>query len=96
MKLKFTKTNLDKLLRFLEEQGYKVRFEKGNFKSGYCIVKDQKIAIVNKFFDVKARIECLLDILSKINVNPDLFTEKSQELIKQIGFDLLIKPKLVA
>ncbi len=96
MKLKFTKSNLQKLLHFLEEQGYKVRFEKGNFKSGYCIVKSQKVAIVNKFFDVKARIDCLLDIISQIEVNPDLYTPNSEELIKLMGFDLLIKPKLVA
>ena len=37
--------------------------EKGNFHSGYCIVEENSIVVVNKFFDTEARINCLLEIL---------------------------------
>ena len=58
-----TKHGLKKLETLLRELGYTVRYEKGNFQSGYCLVESRRVAIVNKFFDTEARISCLLDIL---------------------------------
>lgn len=44
--------NQETLLNELEELaaqlGIKVRYEKGDFDGGYCILKDQKILVVNK------------------------------------------------
>ena len=30
-------------IRITESQDYKIRFEKGNFKSGYCIIRNNKV-----------------------------------------------------
>ena len=78
--MKFTKTNLQKLETLFEELRYVVRYEKGNFNSGYCMVEDKNIAIVSKFFDIEGRINVLLDILSKIVVQEDVLTEPSRKL----------------
>lgn len=75
--MKYTKTVLQKLETLLEETGYTVRYEKGNFNSGYCIVEQKKIAIVNKFFDVEGRINSLSDILSTIDLSEIALTEAS-------------------
>ena len=48
--LNFTKTTLHKIEQIFQEQDYTIRYEKGNFQSGYCIVESNKIVIVNKFF----------------------------------------------
>ena len=58
--------NLQKLVDKLKEYEYVVRFEKGNFKSGYCILADKKVVIINKFHDIDSRVENLLLILSEI------------------------------
>lgn len=60
-----TKHGLKKLETLAKELGYTVRYEKGNFQSGYCLVESRKVAIINKFFDTEARVTCLLDILSQ-------------------------------
>lgn len=65
--MKYTKHHLKKAQGLLEQMGYTVRYEKGNFQSGYCLVEQRKVAIVNKFFDTEARINALLDILSKVD-----------------------------
>ena len=65
--VKYTKSNLQKLELLFKEQEYTIRYEKGNFQSGYCVVQARKIAVINKFFDTEARINCLLDILSTIS-----------------------------
>jgi len=65
MTIPATKHFLKKTETLAKELGYKVRYEKGNFQSGYCLVEHQRVAIVNKFFDTEGRINVLLDILSQ-------------------------------
>lgn len=64
--LKGTKKHLNKLIKCIEECNYKIRYEKGNFKSGFCILESKNIVIINKFHDSRARIETLSQILSQI------------------------------
>lgn len=82
--MKYTRTTLSKIETIFNEQDYKVRYEKGNFQSGYCVVEDKKVVIVNKFYDTEGRINCLLDILSTIVVMEDLLSEKSKIAFRQL------------
>ena len=74
---KYTKSALNKIEQIFSELDYTVRYEKGNFKSGYCIVEDRKIAIINKFYDTEARINSLLDIMNNIEIDESQLEEKS-------------------
>ncbi len=85
MNIKYTRTTLEKLVVVFEEIGYTVRFEKGNFQSGYCLVQSKKIAVINKFFDTKGRISVMLDILSKISFGPEDLSDKSIDFLNSIG-----------
>lgn len=80
--MKYTTTNLKKLEALFEEISYTVRYEKGNFQSGYCLVQDKKIAVVNKFYDTEGRINCLLDILVSLEVDASQLSEKSAKFLK--------------
>lgn len=82
--MKYTNHNLKKIQGLLEELGYIVRYEKGNFQSGYCLVESRKIAIVNKFYDLEGRINVLLDILSKVGNDVDNLSEDSAKLFKKL------------
>lgn len=57
---------LQKLVDKLREFDYTVRFEKGNFQTGYCILEDRKVIVVNKFHDIDARITHLRFLLSSL------------------------------
>lgn len=82
--IKYTKSNLAKLEELFREMEYTVRYEKGNFNSGYCLVEDKKIVVINKFYDTEGRINVLLDILSTILVIESMISEKSLKFFKQI------------
>ena len=82
--VKYTKSNLQKLELLFKEQEYTIRYEKGNFQSDYCVVQERKIAVINKFFDTEARINCLLDILSTIIVMDNVMSAPSKTLYKSI------------
>jgi len=79
MSFKYTPNTLKKLEELFEEARYMVRFEKGNFNSGYCILEDKRIVVINKFFNIEGRINALLEILQNINVNE---AELSTDMLK--------------
>ncbi len=74
--IKYTKNNLEKLETAFGQLGYKVRYEKGQFQSGYCIVAQQKVVVINRFFDIQARIWTLLEILKIIDWQPEALDPK--------------------
>lgn len=92
MSLGKSKNTLKKLETLFQELNYQIRYERGNFKSGYCIVNDSRMIVVNKFFDVKARIDILLDIMTQIDISSVELSEPSQEILqKALKLDIFTK-----
>ena len=82
--LKYTKHLLGKIEEVMEELEYTIRYARGNFQSGYCIVEHQKVAVINKFYETEGRINVLIDILEKLEIEVDQLSEKSQKTFKQV------------
>lgn len=87
---KYTRHSLKKLETLFEEIDYTVRYEKGNFNSGYAIVEDRNIIVINKFYDVEGRINVLLDILGNTEVPVESLGERSLKFYKLLKKDALI------
>ena len=87
--IKYTKHNLKKLEDVIRELQITVRYEKGNFQSGYCIVTGKNIVIVNKFFDVEARINILLEILENGQIDVVELSDESKEWYARLRKSLL-------
>jgi hypothetical protein len=79
MSFKYTPNTLKKLEQLFEEARYRVRYEKGNFNSGFCVLEDKRIAVINRFLNVEGRINALIEILPTLQVNED---ELSGEMLK--------------
>ena len=61
--MKYNQTVLNKLEKILEEAGYVVRYERGSFQSGYCILEEKKVVVLNKFLNTEGRINTLIDLI---------------------------------
>jgi hypothetical protein len=83
--IKYTNQFLTKLEEMIGESDYVLRYEKGNFKAGYCLLREQKIMIVNKFFATEGKINALLDILRGITLDTTKFSEKSLKLHQELS-----------
>lgn len=83
--IKYTTHFLTKLEDVIAESDYVLRYEKGNFKSGYCVLKDQKIIIINKFYTTEGKINALLDIFRTVTLDGSKFSEKSQKLFEELS-----------
>ncbi|MCI5080099.1 MAG: hypothetical protein MRY78_00320 [Saprospiraceae bacterium] len=82
--MKFTKHTLKKIEGLFDEIEYTIRYERGNFQSGYCIVQNKQIAVINKYYDTEGRINCLLDILQSIEIEEDQLEEKTAKFYRQL------------
>jgi len=82
--VKNTPTFLNKIEDIFSEAGYVLRYEKGNFKAGYCLLKDTKVVIINKYFNTENRIYCLIDLLKGLEIDTKQLSEKSQKLLNKI------------
>lgn len=65
--------------QLFEEMRYRIRYEKGQFHSGYCVLEDKKVAVINRFLDTEGRINALLEIMPSIVFD---FSELSGEMQK--------------
>ena len=82
--MKFNQHTLDQLEGILEEAGYVVRYERGNFQSGYCILEQKKVVVLNKFLSMEGRIQTVLDLLPQVNIDIDILTDHSQRLYTEV------------
>lgn len=82
--MKYTQSTLDKLEAVTEEAGYVLRYERGNFQSGYCILEEKKVVVLNKFLQTEGRINTLLDLIPQLQINADLLTEESKKLYLEV------------
>jgi hypothetical protein len=82
--IKYTPHYLNKLEGILKANNFAIRNEKGNFKSGVCLLRDERVLMVNKFATVETRINALLDILKELNGRETL-NEEAQEVLRTAG-----------
>ncbi len=82
--MKYTQNNLDKIEKVAQEAGYVIRYERGNFQSGYCILQAKKVIVLNKFFQTEGRINTLIDLMPQLEINFDALTLESQKMYEEV------------
>ena len=60
---------IQELETLVRQRGIQLRYEKGDFDGGYCIVKDQQVLVVNKRLHEVRRASILALALSEIGVD---------------------------
>jgi hypothetical protein len=82
--MKYTQSTLDKLEKLIEETGYVIRYERGTFQSGYCILEQKKVVVLNKFLQTEGRINTLIDLVPQLNIQPGLLTAESKKIYDEV------------
>lgn len=82
--MKLTQTTLDKLEDILGESEFVVRYERGNFQSGWCLLESKRIVVLNKFLNLEARINTLLELIPQLDIQFDKLTHGSQKLYEEV------------
>lgn len=82
--MKYTQHTLNKLEDILGESNYVVRYERGTFQSGWCLLEAKKIVVLNKFLNVEGRINTLLELIPQLSIEFDKLTHESQKLYDEV------------
>jgi hypothetical protein len=75
---------LDELKSVANELGAKVRFEKGDFKGGYCIIKDSKVIVVNKLANLQRKVMILSAALKELGIDQIYLNPRLREIIEEM------------
>ena len=79
-----TNHTLEKLEILLKTAGYKVRYEKGNFKTGACLLQSSKMIVVNRFSNLESKILALVELLRELEVDYKLLDDKQIAFLQEI------------
>lgn len=82
--MKPTKQLQEKLEDLFKALNFKVRYEKGSFKSGYCIIEDQNVVVINKFFPMESKVAALIEILRQVEVDESQLEESDRKLLYKV------------
>lgn len=81
MALSYSQHTLDKLESLIKNLGFKLRYEKGNFKTGSCILEKDRIVIVNKFSNLESKINSLADLIQRAETDDSLLDDKQKSFL---------------
>lgn len=84
MKLRFTPSTLEKIERVINESGYILRYERGTFQSGFCILESRKVVVLNKFLQTEGRINTLIDLIGVLQITPDHLSQESRKVYDEV------------
>ena len=91
MTLSYTQHTLEKLESLLKSLGFKLRYEKGNFKTGSCVLENNRVIIVNKYSNLESKINALADLLQRSETDDTLLEDKQKAFLyelKQLKLEL--------
>lgn len=81
-----TQHSLDKLESLLKGFGYRVRYERGSFKTGACVLQDTKVVVVNKFSNIEVKVQSLCRLVLELIGDESMLDDKQKafyQIIKQ-------------
>ncbi|MBE2218632.1 MAG: hypothetical protein IAE90_10535 [Ignavibacteria bacterium] len=77
------KQMLTELEEVADKLGFKIRYEKGNFEGGYCILKESRLLVVNARNEVERRIIIVSKSLKEIGID-DIFVKPNvREIVEK-------------
>jgi hypothetical protein len=65
--------------------GAEVRFEKGDFKGGYFLLKESKIIVINKMANLQRKAMILSMALKELGIDEVFLTPRLRELIDEMS-----------
>ena len=76
---------LQQLKTVADQLGATVRFEKGDFKGGYCIVRDKKVIVINKMTNTQRKVMILSTALKELEIDSIFLTPRIREIIDEMS-----------
>ncbi len=75
----YTQNSLNMLEGLLQTLGYKIRYERGNFRSGVCVLQEENILVVNRYSDIEVKIRSMIKIIQGLKIPEDVVLDDNKK-----------------
>ena len=75
---------LDELKKLAAEMGARVRFERGDFQGGYCILNESRVIVINKLSTTQRKIMILSAALKELGIDEVYLPPRLREFIDEM------------
>ena len=82
---KYNNTTLKNLESILQDAGYIVRYERGHFNSGFCVLESKRVVVINRYYDLEAKINVMVELLGQLPIDRELLDEKSLSIYDKVA-----------
>ena len=82
--IKYNTAFQKKIEDILGEGGYIVRYEKGSFNSGFCVLEKKRVVVINKFHAIDSKINSLIEILGIVDLEMGGLSDASLKLLNEL------------
>lgn len=76
---------MQELKSVADQLGATVRFEKGDFKGGYCLIHDKKVIVINKMTNLQRKVMILSTALKELGIDEIYLTPRVREVIDEMS-----------
>jgi len=76
---------MQELKSVADQLGASVRFEKGDFKGGYCIVHEKKVIVINRMTNLQRKVIILSTALKELGVDSIYLSPRIREVIEEMS-----------
>ncbi|MEM7374202.1 MAG: hypothetical protein AAF587_36750 [Bacteroidota bacterium] len=85
--MRISRSTQETLQKILKSQGYQIRYEKGNFHGGYCLVMQKRMILINKFHPLESKINAMAEIIRELEIDDSELTDSQKRTVKRIKSD---------
>jgi hypothetical protein len=78
-----TKQILSELEEIVERLGFKLRYEKGNFEGGYCLLKESRLFVINSRSEPERRIAIIARNIKVLGIDEIFVKPHLREIIEK-------------
>ncbi len=75
---------LDDLKKLAAEMGARVRFERGDFQGGYCILNENRVIVINKLSTTQRKVMILSAALKELGIDEIYLPPRLREFIDEM------------
>lgn len=75
---------VEELKELAKMLGATVRFEKGDFRGGYCLVKESSIIVINKLANTQRKAVILATALKELGIDNIYVNPRTREIISEL------------
>lgn len=76
---------IQELKQIAFQLGAEVRFEKGDFKGGYCLINENKVIVINKMANLQRKVIVLSMALKELGIDKIYIKPKIREIIEEMS-----------